>query len=63
MGVRGFVGAVLILIGGIWFAQGTGVLAGSPMTGHGQWAVAGAVGLVAGVALIVWDIRVRRRPE
>jgi hypothetical protein len=63
MGVRGFAGAVLLLIGGIWFAQGTNLLKGSPMTGHGQWTVAGAVLLVAGVALILWDVRVRRRPE
>ena len=63
MGVRGFIGVVLILIGGIWFAQGTDLLGGSPMSGHGQWTVAGAIGLVAGVALIVWDVRARRLPE
>ncbi len=33
------VGIVLVVLGGIWFLQGIGVLPGSFMTGQTQWAV------------------------
>ena len=53
------VGVVMVILGGIWFLQGVGVLPGSFMTGQIRWAVYGAVLAIAGVALIVWT---RRRP-
>jgi hypothetical protein len=52
MWIRGVAGVVLIAIGGVWVAQGTGALAGSMMSGHGQYAVLGAVAILAGAALL-----------
>ncbi|MQY21113.1 hypothetical protein [Nocardia macrotermitis] len=45
-------GVVLCLIGALWIGQGTGNLAGSPMTGHSQWTYLGVVLIVIGVAAI-----------
>ncbi|GII58654.1 hypothetical protein Pth03_70430 [Planotetraspora thailandica] len=59
MWVRGVVGVLFILVGGIWIAQGTGVLGGSMMSGHGQYAVLGAIVALIGVALLVWAWRKR----
>ena len=53
------VGVVMVILGGIWFLQGIGVLPGSFMTGQIRWAVYGAVLAIGGVALIIWT---RRRP-
>jgi hypothetical protein len=61
MGWRGATGVLFLLVGGIWIAQGTDVLQGSPMTGHGEWAAAGTVAVVVGVALVAWDVVVHRR--
>ncbi len=46
-------GAVLVVVGGVWTAQGLGYLGGSPMTGVTLWAVVGPVVALAGVALLV----------
>lgn len=56
MWIRGIVGVVLCLIGAVWIAQGTNALHGSGMSGHGQWAVIGAVFVVIGLAVLasVW---------
>ena len=54
------VGAVLVLIGAVWFFQGVGLLGGSGMTGDSKWAVIGAVCVVAGVALVATGLRIRR---
>jgi hypothetical protein len=56
MWVRGIVGVVLILVGAVWVAQGTGAMSGSGMSGHGQYALLGAVVIVIGLALILWRI-------
>jgi hypothetical protein len=53
-------GALLDLIGTVWFLQGINVLPGSFMTGQPEWAVYGALSIVAGVGLIVFANR--RRP-
>jgi hypothetical protein len=53
------VGALLILMGVIWFLQGINVLPGSFMTGHIRWAVYGGVAVAAGVLLIVLACRRR----
>ena len=53
------IAVLLALVGVIWLGQGSGVLAGSAMSGSVVWAVAGAV--LLGLALIV-VARERRRP-
>jgi hypothetical protein len=45
-------GVVAIIIGVVWFFQGIGRLAGSPMTGVGFWAWAGAALIVIGLLVI-----------
>ena len=46
-------GALLVVIGLIWFFQGIGVLGGSVMSGVVLWAVIGPIVALAGIALIV----------
>jgi hypothetical protein len=53
---RGALAAVLALVGMVWIGQGIGVIPGSFMTSDIRWAVAGAVLLVAAIAL-VWSAR------
>jgi LPXTG-motif cell wall-anchored protein len=54
MRVLGYlVGAVCILIGGVWVLQGVNVLPGSFMTGQTRWAVYGALLLLVGIGLLV----------
>ena len=55
------VGALLAIVGAIWILQGVNVLPGSFMTGQTQWAVYGAVAVVAGCALIYLARRSPRR--
>ena len=51
------VGALLALMGSVWFFQGIGRLLGSPMTNQPFWAIAGAVAVVVGVVLFVRGLR------
>jgi hypothetical protein len=46
-------GALLIVVGGIWFLQGINILPGSFMTGELRWAVYGGIAMAIGVALLV----------
>ncbi len=55
------VGVVLALSGAVWLFQGIGLLMGSSMTSQPFWAVAGAVTMVAGVAVFVIGLRRARR--
>ena len=41
------------LLGVIWFLQGINVLPGSFMTGQVEWAVFGAIAVVAGIAILM----------
>ncbi|MEI6362754.1 MAG: hypothetical protein WCP95_11525 [Actinomycetes bacterium] len=50
--IRIALGAVAIVIGLVWFFQGIGRLAGSPMTGVGFWAWAGAALVIIGLLVI-----------
>ncbi|GAA4594805.1 hypothetical protein GCM10023194_62720 [Planotetraspora phitsanulokensis] len=61
MWVRGVVGVLFCLIGGVWIAQGTGALGGSMMSGHGQYAVLGAIVVLVGLAMLWWAWRIRGR--
>jgi hypothetical protein len=53
------VGAILILMGGVWFLQGIGVLPGSFMSGQMRWAVNGGIAVAVGVLLVVLSSRRR----
>jgi hypothetical protein len=46
-------GVVLILIGGVWTAQGLGYLEGSFMTGQQLWTTIGLLCVGAGVMLLI----------
>src|SRR5258708_16354946 len=46
-------GAVLLLMGTIWFFQGINVLPGSFMSGQTRWAVIGAVADIVGLILLM----------
>jgi hypothetical protein len=46
-------GAILILMGIVWFLQGINVLPGSFMTGHPRWSVYGGIAVVVGAVLLV----------
>jgi hypothetical protein len=53
------VGAVLVLLGAIWFLQGINVLPGSFLTGQTKWAVYGGIAIIAGISLILASNRKR----
>jgi hypothetical protein len=61
--VRIVIGVVAIVIGVVWFFQGIGRLAGSPMTGVGFWAWAGTALVVVGVLMIFRPGRPRGSDE
>jgi hypothetical protein len=46
------VGAILVLMGGVWFLQGINILPGSFMSGQTRWAVNGVIAIAVGLALI-----------
>lgn len=52
-------GAVMVLMGAVWTAQGLGYLKGSAMTGESTWAILGPLLAGLGVALVV--VAARRR--
>jgi hypothetical protein len=51
------VGVLMILLGGVWIAQGINILPGSFMTGDPKWAVIGAGLAVVGGWLIFRNVR------
>jgi hypothetical protein len=53
-------GILLIVAGALFFLQGLNVVLGSFMSGRPEWAVIGALGVVAGVALLVAARRGKR---
>lgn len=53
-------GAVLVLLGAIWFLQGINVLPGSFMTGQTKWAVRGGIAAIVGIGVLLWGNRRRR---
>ena len=63
MVIRGLVGLILCVLGGVWFAQGIGVMKGSMMSGHSQYAVLGVIALLIGILFLVWSWRVRGRRD
>ncbi len=47
---------VMLLVGLVWIAQGSGLIGGSAMSGASIWAVIGAA-LVVGAAAVAWSAR------
>ncbi len=56
---RGIVGIVLCLVGIVLILQGSNVIHGSGMSGHGGYAGLGGVLIVLGLALLAGAWRVR----
>lgn len=56
-------GVLLVLVGALFIGQGTNVIHGSSMSGHGGYAGLGGVLLALGLALLiaVWRIRTAAR--
>ena len=54
MWARAIAGGVLCLVSAVWIAQGTNVLHGSGMSGHGEWAVIGGIVAAVGLGLLAW---------
>jgi len=55
-------GALLILMGAVWFLQGINVLPGSFMTGQVEWAVYGGLSVILGTGILVLANRSRPAP-
>ena len=53
------IGVIMIAIGGVWIAQGTGVLPGSAMSGQSFWAIVGGIVVVIGLGLLTFGARRR----
>lgn len=54
------VGALLVIVGLVWFLQGIDVLGGSGMSGKTLWAVVGPVVAIVGAGVLVGALRMRR---
>ncbi len=63
MWIRRIVGTVLVAVGGVWIAQGSGALHGSFMTGEGFWTFMGVLAALIGIALLVGAARAHRRAD
>lgn len=46
-------GAILMLMGTVWFLQGINLLPGSFMSGQTRWAVNGVIAVAVGLVLVV----------
>jgi hypothetical protein len=55
------VGALLVLVGLVWFLQGIDVLGGSGMSGKTLWAVVGPIVAIVGAGILVGALRAPRR--
>lgn len=53
------IGALLVIVGAVWFLQGIDVLGGSGMSGKTLWAVVGPIVALIGVG--VGAVGLRRR--
>jgi hypothetical protein len=55
------VGAVAVVVGGVWALQGSGVLGGSFMSDSPTWLVIGIVVVVVGLLVVVLGVRGGRK--
>ena len=53
-------GVLLVLFGGLWILQGTGIITRGFMSGHMQYAILGIVSAAIGIGLVVLANRRRR---
>jgi hypothetical protein len=53
------IGIILVLLGGLWIAQGSNLMAGSAMSGQSMWLWIGVAVAVLGVVALVWANRRR----
>jgi hypothetical protein len=60
--VLNIVGILVILMGGVWFLQGIGVLPGSMMSGQPQWAIYGGIAVLIGAGLLIFANRPKSPP-
>ena len=60
-GTLRILGVLAVFIGALFIGQGTNVIHGSSMSGHGGYAGLGGVLLVVGLGLIVWTRRLRSK--
>ena len=51
------IGALAVLVGGVWIGQGDGLIKGSFMTGSRTWLAIGLLCLVGGLLLIFLAVR------
>ncbi len=54
-------GLLLVFVGAVWIGQGVGLIKGSGMSGHGQYAVAGIVVALCGLWLLWSPVLARTR--
>jgi hypothetical protein len=57
--VGNIVGIILILLGALWIAQGSNLMAGSAMSGQTMWLWIGVGAAILGVVALVWANRRR----
>jgi hypothetical protein len=57
------VGALLVMLGALWTAQGLGWIGGSAMSGQTTWAVVGPLVALVGVAMAVSGLRATRQSQ
>ena len=60
-GTLGLLGVLVFLVGALFVGQGTNVIHGSSMSGHGGYAGLGGVLIVIGLGLVTWAWRLRSR--
>jgi hypothetical protein len=60
-GTVGILGVLVFLVGVVLIGQGTNVIHGSSMSGHGGYAGLGGVLVVIGLVLVVWAWRLPAR--
>lgn len=61
MFVRRIIGILLVVMGAVWIAQGSGALHGSFMTGEALWTVIGVIVGLFGIALLIGTRRDAKR--
>jgi protein-S-isoprenylcysteine O-methyltransferase Ste14 len=60
-GTLGILGVLALFVGVLFVGQGTNVIHGSSMSGHGGYAALGGVLVVIGLGLVTWAWRLRSR--